>query len=635
TANSKQQTANKNKFRLLIFAILLLFFSGCTEDIYTEDMPDNIPHINGTSDNGNFEDITDFNDPDYVKYNRAMAYLQFNNSDGIPDGACSSIAVSPYHILTAAHCLDNNLNSTPDHFLDFASFGLDYLSTGVECNLIGSNRNINGQGIDCINRHGPGAYGYYEYKGSEGHQTKDYAIIRLKYNLNRYKGVGWIDKDDIGSPNSDLPSAEVFGYGLKYCSMSDIHGGSGYGFGFLRRGWGFEVGGDSGDRFIIDGYRPFLDAETWLCGGDSGGPVFQEDKLIGLFTLGWDEYDNATKINRTWTFDHIDADNDGYDLDGDGFYNYDDNCVDVYNPRQFTFSRVEGENGIACSPNIDGMGASITEMMENINKFSLFGENTVYFNDRAWLIDNGLIGGNYIEIGDGASVGTLLAGNGGIFVRGGSSADGSVLSNGTINVQDESRFHVKGSTVENYQLFSLPTLSFFTPALVNFPVGIAISKNVEPWQAENLSIPKNALYSAYDKVAVKGILRLLNCGTYYFNELTFEPGSSLVMRGDECGQPTKIYVRDKFMFRGVQSAYNEETFNPDNLLFAVFGTSYIPIEREFYGTIIAPDSAVGVSIPTQPHLPVPRMAATIYANTIVIHQGTILDEVLFKGSWLP
>jgi len=133
---------------------------------------------------------------------------------------------------------------------------------------------------------------------------------------------------------------------------------------------------------------------------------------------------------------------------------------------------------------------------------------------------------------------------------------------------------------------------------------------------------------SFGKINVRGgrTLTLKGGGTYIFNELVMESNSRLSIE-DNATTPAYVYVK-KLTHRG-------ETINshPDKLILTITGSSYTYIDREFKGTVVAPDVnlVLGQSSDKDSN---PRITGTadfvgsFLANRIEVHQGTSVKHTL-------
>lgn len=563
----------------------------------------------------------------WVAHRRATAYLRSDIFGSTDIGECSGIAISPYHILTAAHCVNDIDFSVPE----YVRFGKNDGSGDLSCRLWNDTLKVweDLTGDDCKNPLSPRVDGrnryHWLYKEILGYPTQDVAIVRLKYNINRFDDIGYYHPLEIASPDNFDGMAHLFGYGGQDCARTSVNTSDAV-VGPLRRGWKFDVEGDNGDRFIIDGYQPARDNRTWVCQGDSGGPVFNSDnELIGLISMGYRDWDYATKLSPhvDWIQDIIAEDDMYMDPDGDWYYINDDNCPDVFNPSQYDY---DGDNiGYHCDDDIDFSASTDAEAQDIWRKeFVLFGDLGVFVNDRAFIHPGTLIYGDYVEIGSGAEVDSVWAGESGVFLRDYSNLD-YVRTEGEITYQNESSVTISGDTKENINI-SVPSLSDITVSDVGFSVETGEDVKPEPYSPPVTLVPGRH----YDEVVVKSRTTVIldSCARYYMNSLVIEPEGDLVVRGAECGW-TRVFVRDNFGFRGEIDVVNGETLFAPRILFVVFDSGTIPIESSFVGSIVAPDGVLNFSAP---HL---RLTGSYFARYIYLHQDSILTWAPFSGRWVP
>jgi DNA-binding protein YbaB len=179
------------------------------------------------------------------------------------------------------------------------------------------------------------------------------------------------------------------------------------------------------------------------------------------------------------------------------------------------------------------------------------------------------------NIGSGAQVGDVFS-RAPVVLRNNSSVNGSVRSMQAVTRQSGST--VSGTVTEN-GFIQVPNLSLS----VTFPGTNQGNKTVAPSGTLTLAP------GAYADVVVNqnGTL-FLSGGTYHMNNLTVEPGAKLSCTS-QATQVT-VYVKLGFIFRG--SIIEKNSSARPKFFLGCFGTSLIPIEAPYTGTLVAPDAPV-------------------------------------------
>jgi hypothetical protein len=126
---------------------------------------------------------------------------------------------------------------------------------------------------------------------------------------------------------------------------------------------------------------------------------------------------------------------------------------------------------------------------------------------------------------------------------------------------------------------------------VTFPANAAGDVDVQP------NGQRSAILGGYGAVSVKSGGKLtLSGGTYGFEALTLEPGSSLIL--DDHAAPVLVYVRGAFVFRGrTQKQDDPESTKPQLLIVAFGGAS---IEAPFKGHGRHAEGVVGAPTAERP-----------------------------------
>jgi len=384
---------------------------------------------------------------------------------------------------------------------------------------------------------------------------------------------------------------------------------------------------------------------------DSGAPVFnQYGNLIGLnkgkYGTDGNEQPAATNIMQAenWFQYYMDEDHAVSDWDNDGFRNTDDNCPGI--PSGVPQSLYHDYNPLQIDIDNDGRGMECDDAIvvsgytpETLNQFTLWADSTVLFNDRVFISDGEILesweardkgyniwGGNRVEVGSDAHPHSILAGPGGVWLRDRCSVYGSVITEGNIDTQNATV--VSNLSRPQHPDIDLPVLtSFYNTASVGFPVSTGSNLNVYS------NLPQSLLCGISQKkvhVYSGGTLSLWQCGNYYMDELTVEPGGIIVVPESQfCEEGTRIFIRNKLTFRGVIQDLAGKTPASDSLLWVTFGTYTVWIEKPLIGTVIAPNATIQIQGAPM------ELEGSFYAKNIVVHQDNHLSPAHFRSSWLP
>lgn len=179
---------------------------------------------------------------------------------------------------------------------------------------------------------------------------------------------------------------------------------------------------------------------------------------------------------------------------------------------------------------------------------------------------------------------------------------GSLFSDTSVNL--------KSQAAVNGSLWAATTLQADPSALVtgSRTVGQAItSGDNEPWSVfyptanqGNRSVEPSHVMTltpgAFADVSVKTSAKLtLSAGTYFFENLTLEPSSTLDL--DNRTGAVYLYVHHQLIYRGKTT---ERDATKPNVLFGVLGTEMVTIEAPFRGTVVAPSAQIKLGTVASP-----------------------------------
>lgn len=216
-----------------LFMIIIIYSCSCEEDRKPSKY-----------------EITKWGEAEYKNIHRASCVVAGANVTG------SCVAISPRHILTAAHVVV----SSPENTYAIFSYGADEKEE-IDCDFSGY-KNIN-----CLND--AIAINYHpDYIRGKFHD--DLAIITLKWDLSHYKNLSdrpFYPPEEWAYP---IPNEIVtsFGYGLSDSGEND-----------LRLRIGPNIIGD----YIGHGISIFGDREI-RAGDSGGGAVNSSDQLVVMFS---------------------------------------------------------------------------------------------------------------------------------------------------------------------------------------------------------------------------------------------------------------------------------------------------------------------------------------------------------------
>ena len=193
-------------------------------------------------------------------------------------------------------------------------------------------------------------------------------------------------------------------------------------------------------------------------------------------------------------------------------------------------------------------------------------------------------------------------------------ASGSVTSASTVKLINGAPSNGK---VENATL----SLQKLLPLNVTFPASQG-DKSLEHDVKLSLSP------GSYGTLSVKSRAVLtLTPGDYYFNSLqVLEPDAAIVINRTDSSKPVRIYTKSALTFRG---KVREMTGKTPNVLFVYAGTTPVPIESAFTGTLVAPSAKVTVNRTNQPH------QGAFFAKDLDVQANTRVVHVPSQIQWQP
>ncbi len=203
---------------------------------------------------------------------------------------------------------------------------------------------------------------------------------------------------------------------------------------------------------------------------------------------------------------------------------------------------------------------------------------TLDFADRAVIVNDAPIanaGSGQLSVGAHAKTGTVWsAGN--VLLRSASTVTGDVNVGAMLTRQD-------GTTITGDVKYtsSLSPADAFSWS-VTWPATSRGSRDVQGGQTDVEAPGRLGAVS----VKANGTLKL-SSGVYYVDSLTFDALSRLLL--DQSAGPITVYTRGGFTFRG-----SEQTTSgaPADLLLVAIGTTPIPVETSFTGTVVAPSATL-------------------------------------------
>jgi hypothetical protein len=177
---------------------------------------------------------------------------------------------------------------------------------------------------------------------------------------------------------------------------------------------------------------------------------------------------------------------------------------------------------------------------------------------------------------------------------------------------------VTGLTTQNGVLLQIPRLTHS----VTFPGTNQGNKTVAPNGTLTLAP------GAYADVVVNaGATLFVSTGTYFFNNCTIEPNAKISCTSS-AGQVV-INIRTNFIYRG-KIVEKVGSARP-KLFVGVFGTSSIPIEGPFTGTLMALTAPVTLATLAPPNV----HTGAFYAKDIQVNPDNTITHFPFSGPPTP
>lgn len=194
-------------------------------------------------------------------------------------------------------------------------------------------------------------------------------------------------------------------------------------------------------------------------------------------------------------------------------------------------------------------------------------------------------------------------------------ATGNVRTRSTLKL--DANASVTGVITQNGALLQIPTLSL----AVTFPGTNQGSKNVPPNGTLTLAP------GAYADVTVNaGATLFLGTGTYFFNNWDVEPNAKISCSSGS-GQIV-VNVKLGFTYRG---SIIEKTGGRPKMFVGVFGTSSIPLEGPFTGTLMALTAPLTIATLNPPA----AHSGAFYARDITVNPDNTITYFPFAGPPTP
>jgi DNA-binding protein YbaB len=217
-------------------------------------------------------------------------------------------------------------------------------------------------------------------------------------------------------------------------------------------------------------------------------------------------------------------------------------------------------------------------------------------------------GNGEISIGVEAQVGDVWS-LGPVVLRDRCRVHGSVRTARTVTRQNATQ--VSGQVREGVPLL-LPVLS---PA-ATFPATNQGAVHIEPGQRRMLPP------GAYTTAVIKANAEVsLSSGSYFFESLSVEPNSKLIVDADDA--PAILYLKQAFLFRG---AMISRSGGRPKIVIECFGPALVSVEAPFTGTLVAPNALINLaSVGTPGH------SGAFFGKDVIVQPGTIIVAIPFVG----
>jgi hypothetical protein len=327
---------------------------------------------------------------------------------------------------------------------------------------------------------------------------------------------------------------------------------------------------------------------------DSDGDGINDKKEIAYYT----RLNVSADIDGDGLRAELDVDSDGDgDCDGDEDANKN--------------GRLDGEE----TNMMDSTSRDTTRLNCRIKPIALLATEQININDRAYCMDNdsiycpivsmGLKGGNAVQLGVSAKVGSILAGSS-VWLRSNASVLEYIHTAGTLTLQGTTP-QVPEDTKQKYKrAFMLAQV--YRPLLSNFNMGVAYG-NMQIPSGQTVTL-NPGIYKQSIVVSSGSVLRL-RPGKYQMGSLTVQSGGKI-----ELLESGNIALDIAGLFRWDGSFQGNDIQNAaSRLQVRVLGSQNIFLNTSFGGFITAPNAHVVVGQADKDH------AGQIYARRITVHQN--------------